>query len=102
MSINELSIQEKMDLAYSSNDNNLLDELSKDVSVKVRRLLAKNKNATSNILNTLAQDPVMNVSYMAVLNPNCSFSREFEEEIHPCVECTKDERTMNCLGCMKL
>lgn len=102
MSILNLPLDEKMNLAYSSNDHEVLYALSRDVSSKVRRLLAKNRNITNNILQSLAFDPVMNVSYMAIANPNCSFSREFEADLHPCVLCTKDERNMNCHTCNEI
>lgn len=97
------SRSELLELAKSTSDNFLLTELSFDVDSMVRRAIARNTNTPSNILNTLLKDPVLNVSYMASMNPNCPASKTFSKDInHPCVNCTKDERSMQCTNCERL
>lgn len=102
MSIVNLPLEEKMNLAYSSSDVQTLESLARDASVSVRRLTAKNHNATPAILEMLSYDPVQNVSYVACKNPKSMVQREFGEILHPCVVCTNDERTLHCTNCKQL
>lgn len=67
----------------------------------IRRVLAKNKNLTQDIINSLLYDPVENVSYIASINPNNRNYERVFEDLRPCVICNEDERTRNCLTCKK-
>lgn len=100
--INNMSVEEKMELAYRSKDSNILSKLANDTNAGVRRIVAKSHCATKEILDALALDPVMNVSFMAYQNPLSNIQREFSDIDHPCVVCTNDERVDQCLNCKSL
>ena len=91
-----------LDLAKESNDSKILEQLAHNVDATIRRAVARNLNTPSGILSQLANDPVMNVSYMASLNPHCYDKREFSDTSNPCISCVKDERTMVCVDCSTL
>ncbi len=97
--INLMSVDKKMELASKSSDSIILAKLSKDPNPKVRRIIAKNRNVSKGIVNILARDPVLNVSYIAVNNPNCDIKRDFRSISHPCITCSEDERFMDCQSC---
>ena len=59
----------------------------------VRRCIAKNRNTPKHILEKLAYDPVSNVCYVALNNPNCPVSRDMTNYFEKCVLCKKDEET---------
>jgi hypothetical protein len=100
MSLNENTVIELIHLATTSDELDLLNKLSNSININVRRAVAKNKNIDSSIANKLLFDPVLNVSYQALFNPNVTINRNFDErELTPCVKCTEDERTLNCKGC---
>ncbi|QDF27524.1 hypothetical protein [Halarcobacter anaerophilus] len=100
MSINEKSVNQLLHLASVSDDIKTLRELANSEHMNVRRALAKNKNIDKSIGNKLLFDPVLNVSYMASLNPNTTIKREFEERLlTACVKCKIDERKLDCLHC---
>lgn len=102
LDITQMSVKEKMELAYNSNDSIVLSKLAKDTNSGVRRIVAKSNCATKEIIETLALDPVMNVSFMAYQNPLSNIKREFSDIDHPCVVCTNDERVDHCLNCKSL
>ena len=65
--------------------------------------MVNNSYATKEILNELAFDPVLNVSYAALENPNCTVQRELKPQTHPCVKCNSDFADIsNCMNCIKL
>ena len=94
-----MSVNEKMELAYKSSDTVVLSQLAKDPNALIRRLVAKSKNISKKTINSLAKDPVLNVSFIASNNPKCDIKREFGNVDHPCVTCSKDERFLECLNC---
>lgn len=97
-----MSLNEKLELAFKSSDDNVLESLAKDSCADVRRVVAKSKNISKEVINSLAADPVLNVSFVASSNPICDMKRDFKEVDHPCVMCTKDERFLECLNCSLL
>ena len=88
-----------LDTAHNSNDPQVLKELASNVSSKIRRIVARNHNTPTEILNKLANDAVQNVSFMALQNPNCTINRDTSFMTHPCVVCEKDDRYMDCHNC---
>ncbi len=88
-----------IDLAKSSSDVSVLKGLSSSVNTLVRRAVARNEHTPIETLELLCKDPVLNVSYMAFQNRNCSLYRDFSGYDHPCVQCAKDERSMDCSQC---
>jgi len=99
MDIKSYSKEELLELAYSNNEFQLFKKLSQNVSMHIRRALAQNIHTPQEILNQLAKDPVENVSYTAVNNKNCNINRTFRSNLHMCVMCDKDQRTMDCSLC---
>ena len=95
-------LNDKITLASTTKDIAILKELMKNECFYIRRSVAKNNFTPKEILNTLAFDPVMNVSYVAVNNKNCTIKREFNEDIHPCVRCLKDENSPECRDCLEI
>lgn len=94
---------EKISLALNTSDVNIMDELKFDVSTNVRRALAKNRNTPGRIINRLAFDPALNVSFIALQNRNCTVQRDLREcANHPCVSCTNSESSLNCNSCNKI
>lgn len=95
MSINEVS-QKERDLIFQAQRSvceNELRILSKSSFSNVRRCVAKNKKSSRSIIDYLAYDPVLNVSYAALKNRICSVKRELPNSISRCVTCPKDEAT---------
>jgi len=99
MSIKNKSLKELYDLAYNTNEPDILKTLSSHSDSTVRRIVAKNRNTSTNTINTLALDPVLNVSYFATSHPKCTVKREYDDVSNPCISCTKDERVMTCTNC---
>lgn len=102
MKLEEVAKGNFLDLAVNTHDSQLLEELANSYDAQVRRAVARNSSTPSNTLATLAYDPVMNVCYMAMKNPNCRENRTVLESNHPCVKCEKDEKTMYCVNCSTL
>lgn len=99
-SISDLSNREKLNLAFDTSDERVLDELKLTPDINVRRAVAKNRNVNVRTLNYLAMDPVLNVSFVAIQNPKCTVTRKFHEtKLSKCVTCEVDERSLNCLAC---
>lgn len=95
-----LNVNEQINLAIESNDKNILEILSTSKMPNVRRALSKNNSISSKIADTLVFDPVLNVSYIANQNPNCTQTRDFKDIVlTQCIICDKDERNMNCSSC---
>lgn len=100
MSINEKTIFEQIKVAIASDNINTLRILSNSEHMNVRRALAKNNNIDAFIANKLLFDPVLNVSYIASLNPNITQKRVFDEKIlTQCVKCDVDELKLDCNNC---
>ncbi|PKI80150.1 hypothetical protein CP960_11035 [Malaciobacter halophilus] len=98
--LRKLPVEKLLDMAYKSSCIQELNKLCNIESMIVRRVVAKNRNINSYIANNLATDPVLNVSYIALKNPNCTIKRDLHEnELVKCVVCDKDERYMNCTLC---
>jgi hypothetical protein len=77
-------------LAKNTSDEIVLKQLSNSAYLSVRRSVAKNKFATTNIIDRLSEDSSLNVSYIANQHNNCTNKRVLISE-HPCVICTVDE-----------
>ena len=77
-----INIDEELNLAINSSDISILHKLKRNVNTVVRRALATNVHTPKEILDTLAYDPVLNVSYMAIQNPSCSIKREFNHILY--------------------
>ncbi len=93
------SFEEKVSLAISSTDIEVLTILMGDPSSKIRRAVARNKSTPASVLNILAYDPVLNVSYKAMENIKCTVQRCLSDVEHPCVCCSVSEDKMNCNRC---
>jgi hypothetical protein len=91
--------REKLLEALNTSDGNVLEKLMSHKSITVRRAVAKNINTPREVLNKLAYDPVLNVSYPAAQNPNCTITRDFSSITHPCILCTRDTDPQNCVNC---
>lgn len=95
-----LSLNEILETAKNSKDLSSLKSLLNTKSMIVRRALARNEHIDETMANTLAFDPVLNVSYMATKNPNCTIKRDFSTyKLSNCVLCEKDERELDCVNC---
>lgn len=99
INLRNYSEKELLELAYSSRDEKMIKELANVESTFVRRAVARNSSVPEKIINKLAIDPVQNVSYMALKHRNCTLFRDMSDELHICVVCEKDERTMDCSMC---
>lgn len=97
-----INIDEELPLAINSSDENILHKLKRSVNTVVRRALAANIHTPKDILNTLAYDPVLNVSYIAIQNPNCTVSRDFNYITHPCIKCSEHIGSSSCNNCSAL
>jgi len=91
-----------LEQAKSSTCTKSLSQLATSTHTLVRRAVARNMHTLTKTLNSLARDPVLNVSFMAVQNPKCTRKREFSDISNPCVVCEKDERHMVCVNCPTL
>lgn len=95
-----MDYEKQLENAKTTSDVALLRKLRTCVDFNVRRAVARNRHTTSDILELLCLDPVMNVSYMASLHPNSPLKREYnEKDINPCVMCEHDERSIECSSC---
>lgn len=93
---------DKITLAINTHDTSILFSLMRDVSSRVRRAVARNKFASKEIINSLVNDPVLNVSYMASLHNNCTSFKIFSDDTkHPCVKCKVQEDIFECGNCKK-
>ncbi len=97
-----LNIDEEISLALTSSDVEVLHKLKKHVAIQVRRSLTINKHTPKDILDSLAFDPVLNVSYMATQNPSCSIVRDFDHITHPCIKCREEVGSDSCKNCSAL
>ena len=101
MTMKNKSFEELLSSAINSSDVNILTVLMRSPSSKIRRAVARNRSTPSSVLNVLAYDPVMNVSFKALNNPNCSVKRDITKEIHPCVKCNVAEDKKTCKSVCK-
>lgn len=99
MSVLPSNLNELIDLAFNSRDFGIHEILKGYADVNVRRALAKNRNISTDIANILAKDPVLNVSFVAIQNPNCTIRRDFSSNLPRCVVCPKNERDLDCHLC---
>lgn len=91
---------EQLEMAKNSTCQIELKSLHLSQYMNVRRAVARNKNICTEVANTLAVDPVLNVSYMALQNPKSTITRDLcEDSITLCVMCEKDERYLDCVDC---
>jgi hypothetical protein len=96
---NITSHKELLEIAKSSTDTTVLAHLKDNCNDEIRRAVARNLYATTQTLESLLMDSVLNVSYMVAQNPNCVKTREFRDISNPCVRCLEDERYRNCQNC---
>lgn len=98
--MNLKTIKEQLEIAIKSTCPNELEQLHSSQYMNVRRAVARNPNVSVEIVNTLATDPVLNVSYMALKNPKATINRDLSDKIITyCVMCEKDERYLECTNC---
>lgn len=96
------SKKEQLEIATTSNELSVLEQLRKSPYMNVRRAVARNKNISSTIADVLAYDPVLNVSFMALKNPKSTVNRDLCDDCFSiCVLCEKDERYLECKDCEK-
>jgi hypothetical protein len=95
----DYSDSDLLEIAKSSQDSTILDELKYNCNSKIRRAVARNEYTSSKTLDYLLMDSVQNVSYMVMQNKNCPTRREFGNVTNPCVLCLEDERYRNCDNC---
>lgn len=103
--INEVkskSLYELREIAIKTTDNEIQLILSTYPDMSVRRNLALNHNCCREVVNELAFDPVFNVVYCAMKNPNISIQRSMDENSmkNRCVICNIDVQYEKCKGCM--
>ena len=91
-------LQELIDIALTTTKEDIIEYLVHSPYMNVRRALARNRNISTHIINILAMDPVVNVSYMAIKSNRSNINKEFNN-VHPCVSCNLDERHLNCSQC---
>lgn len=100
-SIEDLELKIKKAL-QTINDCELF-ELSKTENLNIRRAVARNPFCPSHIIDTLANDPVANVSVVALQHRNCTIKRDIDKETlnHKCVSCQISEISAltKCLTC---
>jgi hypothetical protein len=97
-----MELKKLIQKAQNAHELNELSYLADHQNPIVRRVVAKNKHTPTKLLHILSYDPVMNVSYAAVNNPNNHHTNRKFDEAHPCVVCSKDELFMNCKSCETL
>lgn len=102
MDYTKYSVNEMVEMALTTSNTDIMSALVRCPFMLVRRALAKNAQVTSQIINLLSRDPVLNVSYIASQNSQCREKREFDmEELPVCVTCKVDERKMDCEKCTR-
>lgn len=99
MNFELLTKKEKLDLANSTNEIDLLKLLILQPEMLVRRAILRNKNITTEIVNMLAYDVTENVSYMALKHKKCTEIRTIDVSASKCISCSVDERRLNCENC---
>ncbi|MDB2405424.1 hypothetical protein N9W00_00630 [Arcobacteraceae bacterium] len=92
---------ELLEIAKVTTNIEILNKLKNNSSPTIRRAVARSKYASSEILEYLSNDPVLNVTYMVHKNDNCSNLglRELADISNPCVTCLEDERYRDCHNC---
>lgn len=100
MDIKLKSKEELLEIAKNSICEIELGHLQHSIYMNVRRAVARNTSITTEIANNLSQDPVLNVSYMAVKNYKSTHKRNFSyTHISTCIKCEIDERDLECTIC---
>ena len=99
MNLNNLSLQEKLELAIETTEQTLLELLLISPEVLVRRAILRNRNITTCMVNRLAFDVTENVSYVASSHQKCTKIRKFDLPVSKCVKCKVDERHLSCEKC---
>lgn len=99
--LNNKTIEEKIRLAKSCDDEKTQKKLARSYDIKVRTALAKNSQLTTSVANSLLFDPSINVSFHASMNSSCTQKRVFLQEdlSHKCVGCEIDELVADCNNC---
>lgn len=101
MNLQDNSFDENLKLAITSRDAGVLTQLMANPSSKIRRAVARNESSPSTVLKILAFDPVLNVSFKALENPNCNVKRCLSGVDHPCVCCNIPEDKKDCKSVCK-
>ena len=92
-------IIEQVELAVTSTSEKILTELVTSPYMNVRRAIARNRNTPRSVMEILANDPVLNISYMAIKSGKAISHRDFGSELNCCVTCEIDERRLDCANC---
>ena len=71
MNLDDMDFEEKEELAERSTDPEVLEQLSKDDYVAVRRAVARNENCPPHVLIELSTDDSAYVRYNVAENKNC-------------------------------
>ena len=100
MSSNTKSLQEQIEVALKTTNEKIMKKLVHSPYMNVRRALARNSQLPHALMDILAKDPVLNVSYMAIKSRRSSFKKEFLN-VHPCVSCDVMESSLQCQQCTK-
>jgi len=95
------NISELIEIATRTTIPEEIEYLSKNPSMNVRRAIARNRSTSKEVLERLVCDPVQNVAYMASVNPNNMFKKDFDD-LSVCSLCEKDERSLNCISCVEV
>lgn len=101
--IANLSVKEMIEKALTTSCAEEISYLVKSPYMLVRRAIARNSHTPAAAINRLSMDPVLNVSYVANMNPKSSVARKFEQsKVPPCVSCQNKESELKCLsGCLR-
>lgn len=103
--IKVLNINEKIDIAKRTTSHEVLTFLSEDLSINVRTEVAKNLSTPVEVINKLAYDAVLNVSYTANKHFRCTVKREFSSSPsnNSCVVCDvlEIEKLTYCSNCQR-
>lgn len=93
--------KELLEIVLTTDETALLRAYKDCVYPNVRRNIASNPNAPTDVINYLTYDCVANVSYMASIHKNCTKKRSFNKnDLRPCVICD-DYTYKNCKFCNK-
>jgi len=99
MDLSTKTQEELLDIALHTNNKIEMTYLKLHSHMNVRRALAKNINIDDEILDTLYNDPVQNVSYMASIHPKSKNNHKEFENMRACVTCQKEETALYCVNC---
>lgn len=101
MNLSTKTTNELIDIALKTTCINEMNFLKNYPYMNVRRALARNANACKEVLYSLYNDPVQNVSFVASQHPNLYCNEKDFKELRACVLCEKDEKDLNCTNCIE-